>query len=645
MQSSGRPSVRFGRFELDPVAGDLYRDGRRVRLQEHPRQVLVALLERPGELVTREALRERLWRSDTFVDFEHGLNTAVKKARRALGDSAETPKYIETLARRGYRFIGPIEAPPESPHPQSIDVVGASALPARPPRARYGVFGVLAIIAILAFGIALSERARRPVRPKELPPANSKSAPAQLAVMPLRVLPGGDDSDYLGVGIADAITTRLAQARQIAVRPTSAVLPFNDAQSDPARIASELGVQHLLVGTIQPGPHNYRITVQLVGADGVAMWGATFDEPDVGLLQVQDHLADAVVTALRVEVSALERERVHARHTGNAAAYDLYLRGRSLLLNYTEGNMHKAIGYFQQALELDPQFTLARTGIATAAAWFSVRYAHGSDALVWGKRADQEARLALKQDSSLADAHLAIASAAGTLYGGFAWDVVLDRSATALSLDPSLDLAHVERMRAYYHLGLTDEARAAGRSAKQINPTSNVALDRIELATEFYAGEFSTVAEKAPPMLAQTDTPAIRHYLGLARYYLGDPAGSRALLSSVMRGAHPDARSESALASIEAATGMRLQARAHIAEVLRGSDIDHHVAYSIGAALAQLGDRNDSLRWLDRAVDTGFPCLPMFQSDTLLNPLRKDPAFQRLMDRVRAAHDEARRKR
>src|SRR5262245_65723214 len=109
MHTNARPSsVRFGRFELDRTAGELYRDGRRIRLQEHPRQVLVALLERPGELVTREALRERLWKSDTFVDFEHGLNTAVKKARQALGDSAESPRFIETLSRRGYRFIGEV---------------------------------------------------------------------------------------------------------------------------------------------------------------------------------------------------------------------------------------------------------------------------------------------------------------------------------------------------------------------------------------------------------------------------------------------------------------------------------------------------------------------------------------------------------
>ena len=645
MQSSARSTVRFGRFELDPVSGDLYRDGRTVRLQEHPRQVLVALLERPGELVTRDALRERLWKSDTFVDFEHGLNTAVKKARQALGDSAETPQYIETLARRGYRFVGPVGPPRDVP--LQADPAESTSTPAvvPPQRTRRVVRGGLAAILIAAVAVTMwmTRRATREASPPDARANNS--APAHLAVLPLRVLTDGHESDYLGIGIADAITTRLANVRQIALRPSSAGLPFKDGQSDPTSIASRLKVQHLLLGTIQPVERSYRITVQLVRADGVAVWGSSFDERDSDLLQVQDHIADAVVAALRLELSPPERERLHAPYRTSPAAYDPYLRGRSLLVNYTEANMREAIGYFEQAARIDPEFARAHAGIATATAWFSVRYAHDAEALEWGKRADEEAHLALKLDSSLADAHLAIASAAGTLYGGFEWNVVLDRTATALSLDPSLDLAHVERMRAYYHLGLTEEARAEARLAKQVNPTPNVALDRIEVATELFAGEFATVAEKATSLLARTDAPAIRHYLGLARYYTGDAEGSRTLLASVTRGDRPDARSESALASVEAATGLRRQARAHIAEVLRGSDIDHHVAYSIGAALAQLGDTNASLRWLERAVDTGFPCLPMFERDTLLDPVRRDPVFQRLMDRLRAAREAQRRHR
>jgi DNA-binding winged helix-turn-helix (wHTH) protein/TolB-like protein len=640
---SGRPRVRFGRFELDQAARELYRDGERVSLQEHPRQVLVALLEQPGDIVTREELRERLWKSDTFVDFEHGLNTAVKKARQALGDSAETPEFIETLARRGYRFIGRVEPIDTDVANLRPDSIAPSVTPPRaPPVHRRPLWGA-AVLLLVGGTVAIWFAQRHADVQNSL--GGRQPAAAQLAVMPLRVMTGSANDSHLGIGIADAVTTRLANTGQFAVRPTSAVLPFTDALSDPTRIASSLGVQHLLLGSIQPAEQTIRVSVQLVRADGVAVWGRTFDEPRAALLQLQDRLAEHVVAALRVELSPPERARLHARYTNNPAAYDLYLRGRSLLVNYTEANMHEAIGYFEQALAVDQNYALARAGIATASAWFSVRYAHDAEALAWGKRADLEARRALAEDASLADAHFAIASAAGTTYGGFAWNTVLDRSAAALALDPSLDLAHLARMRAYYHLGLFDEARHEGKLAQALNPRPNVELDRLEIASQLFGGHFGPAVEQASALLSRTDAPAVRHYVGLARYYVGDASGAREMLASVTRGGRPDVRAQAALASVEAAIGMRKEARARSAGVLRSSDMDHHVAYSLGAALSQLGEPTASLKWLEQAADTGFPCYPWFERDTLLDPMRRQPGFVRLLDRLRVAHDQMRRSR
>ncbi len=404
--------VQFGRFELDRAAGELYRDGLPVRLQEHPRQVLIALIERPGEVVTREDLRTRLWKSDTFVDFEHGLNTAVKKARQALGDSAEAPEFIETLARKGYRFIGHLDPVDTRNVPVSAltaDVIATSVAEQRPSRShRPAYWGTAAALVLAAAGAGWF--------------ALPRATAPHIAVMPFSVLSeSASDSEYLGIGIADAITTRLANTRQIAVRPTSAVLPLKDAQSNPARLASTLGVQHLLMGSIQTTEHGYRISLQLVGADGVAVSGWVIDEQAAGLVQLQDRIAEQVVERLRVRLTPPDRARLHVRYTDNPAAYDMYLRGRSLMVNYTEAKMHEAIGYFEQALRIDENYALARAALATACAWFSVRYAHEPEALAWGKRADEEARRALEQDSSLADAHFAIASAAGTEYGGFDW--------------------------------------------------------------------------------------------------------------------------------------------------------------------------------------------------------------------------------
>jgi DNA-binding winged helix-turn-helix (wHTH) protein/TolB-like protein len=626
--------VRFGRFELDQIAGELYRDGARVRLQEQPRQVLVALLERPGELVTREAIRERLWKSDTFVDFEHGLNTAVKKVRQALGDSAEAPQYIETLAKRGYRFIGELQSFEPTGLPADVPPAPATVSPVA------GI-GVHRWLNRRAFWLPIVTALAIATIAMWLFTGRSNS----LAVMPLRVItPTGGGSDYLGVGIADTITTRLANTREIALRPTSAVMPYKDAQSEPAHIAKSLGVQHLLLGTIQATTDSYRISLQLVRSDGVVEWGRSFDEQVTGLLALQDRIADEVVTALRLGLTTPERQRLHRQYTANRIAYDKYLRGRALMLNYTEAKMLEAISYFEDALRIDPNFALARTSIATACAWFSVRYSHDTEALVWAKRADTEARAALAQDASLADAQLAIASAAGTSYGGFNWAIVLDRTAAALTLNPSLSLAHLARMRAYYHLGLFDRAREEGRVAQQLDPTPNVEFSRLDVASDLFVGRYEPAIEKAKALRGHSDMPAVPHYLGLALYYVGDGKGAREMLGSIMRGDTPDTRAQASLASVEAALGMEKEARARIGAIEHGSDMDHHIAYSLGAAMAQLHDTSTSLTWLERAADTGFPCYPWFAKDSMLDPIRADPGFVRLLERVRVAHAEAARR-
>ena len=336
------------------------------------------------------------------------------------------------------------------------------------------------------------------------------------------------DSSYLGVGVADAITARLSGIRRIGLRPTAAVLQYKDSQPDPKVVAAALGFNYLLLGTIQQADDTYRVSVQLVDADGIEVWNRTYDEPRAGLLELQDRIAEHVASALERQPVAARAARLHVRYTQNPAAYDLYLRGRALMVNFTETNMREAIGFFEQALALDQNYALARAALATSAAWFSVRYAHDTETLAWGERADREAHRALEQDPLLADAHLAIASAAGTLYGGFNWKVVLEKTRQALALDPSLDLAHVARMRVYYHVGAFEQAREEERLARALNPSSNGEIDRLDIALLLFAGKYAQAVQQATSLLQrQTDVPALRQYLGLARYYAGDVAGAR----------------------------------------------------------------------------------------------------------------------
>lgn len=620
-----RPPLRFGPFTFDQELGHLFREGQRIPLQDKPRQLLAALLERPGDVATREELRERLWGSDTFVDFEHGLNTAIKKVRQALGDSAEAPQFIETLSRRGYRFKAPVVLVETSGNTAAALPRPAGPGPRRRQRlVQWALLGAMLLAA--AAGVWLA-RGKAPTVPR------IAGAPTELAVLPLRVIAGGNEADasYLGPAIADAITTRLANVRQIGLRPTSAGLPYKDDQSDTTRIAAALGVQYLLVGTIQPADQAYRFSVQLVRADGVAVWGRSYDEARGAVLVVQDHIAEQIVEALRLELSPPERARLHVAYTKNPAAYDLYLRGRALLVNYTDANIRESLGYFERALALDPHYALAHAGLATGAAWFSVRYAYENEALAWGQRADAEAKLALEQDPLLADAHLALASAAGTLYGGFNWNKVLEGTERALAIDPSLDLAHVVRMRALYHQGAFDRARDEWRKAQALNPAPNVEAARLLVAMSLFTGKYAEASEQATSLLPQNDVPAVRQYLGLARFYSGDVDGARATLAAIMRGGKPDIRAQASLASVEAATNAKAAARKRAADIVRGSYMDHHVAYSLGAAYAQLGEPHEAIVWLRRAVETGFPCYPWFELDPLLEPIRKEADFKQLL--------------
>ena len=195
-------------------------------------------------------------------------------------------------------------------------------------------------------------------------------------------------------------------------------------------------------------------------------------------------------------------------------------------------------------------------------------------------------------------------------------------------------------MRAFYHLGLFELAREEARLARALNPSPNVETARLEVVVQLFDGQYAAAARQATDLLQQTDAPVIRHYLGLARYYTGDVAGAQEMLASVKRGGQLDVRAQASLASIEAAAGLRDRARTRAAAIARGSYMDHHVAYSLGATFAQLGQPDASIRWLERAVATGFPCYPWFERDTLLDPVRRNPRFQSLVQAGRRTHGD-----
>ncbi len=492
---------------------------------------------------------------------------------------------------------------------------------------------------LLSAGAALFlSRPKAPV----VPPG--PAATVQLAVLPLRMVGGlvpGDE--YLAVGIADSIITRLAGIRHIGLRPTAAVIRYADSPPDTATVAKALAVGYVLFGTIQRNGDTYRITLQLVrSSDGALTWARSYDVLRSALTNLQeDTIADEVAGALRLELTEVERARVRRRYTDNVEAYELYLRGRASLVNYTEKSMKAAMGDFDRALAIDPDYALARAGLAIASAWFSIRYAYETEASEWGARAERDAKAALAADPALAEATLAVASAAGTLHGAFNWPVVIADASRALAIDPTLELGHVIRMRAFYHLGLFDSAEDEARAAYRLNPLGNVEIARLEIAESLFTGSYRRAREQAEAMLARgADAPVVPNYLGLAQFYSGDVASARTTLAAVQRANHPDVRSQAALAGVEAAAGDHAAARARVTAIEAGPYMDHHVAYSLGAAWAQLGDAAASVKWLQQAADTGFPCFPWLLRDRLLDPIRSDPQFTTLLDRLRQRYEQ-----
>ena len=328
----------------------------------------------------------------------------------------------------------------------------------------------------------------------------------------------------------------------------------------------------MLFGTIQRNADTYRISLQLVqSSDGAVTWARSYDVLRSALTNLQDTIADEVVGALRLELTEVERARVRRRYTDNVEAYELYLRGRASFVNYTEKSMKAAMGDFDRALAIDPDYALARAGLAIASAWFSIRYAYETEASEWGARAERDAKAALAADPALAEATLAMASAAGTLYGAFNWPVVIADASRALAIDPTLELGHVIRMRAFYHLGLFDSVKDEARAAYRLNPLGNVEIARLEIAESLFTGSYRRAREQAEAMLARgADAPVVLNYLGLAQFYSGDVASARTTLAAVHRANRPDVRSQAALAGVEAAAGDPAAARARVIAIEAG---------------------------------------------------------------------------
>src|SRR4249920_702231 len=314
--------LRFGVFELDRLSGELRREGLRVRLQEQPLRILEALLDARGEPVTREALRQRLWPEETFVDFDSGLNRAINRLRAALGDEADNPRFIETLERRGYRFIAPVGAPEAKPAEKPPAAAETGSPPPRGRRRALWLGGAVAV-ALAALLIALGLALGRAANPADHAPIRS------LAVLPLANLTGDTAQDYFSDGMTDALITNLASLPALRVISRQSVMRYKGSTKPVPEIARELGVEGVVEGSVVRSAGRVRITAQLVHAPTDRhLWAHSYERRLEDVLSLQGELARAIAEQVRVTVSAKEGQRLGVQRAVKPDAYDSYLLGR-----------------------------------------------------------------------------------------------------------------------------------------------------------------------------------------------------------------------------------------------------------------------------------------------------------------------------
>jgi DNA-binding winged helix-turn-helix (wHTH) protein/TolB-like protein/Tfp pilus assembly protein PilF len=466
--------VSFGIFELDLTSGELRKSGTRVKLHDQPFQVLAILLSRPGEVVTREEIRKKLWPDGTFVDYDHGLNNAVNRLREALGDTAETPRFIETLPRRGYRFIGAVSAavthteseiagPVETVVEESNSVVPESKKPANAPRRRNFLLALSLAVLIVAAIVTFLYR-RQP------PPAQTTRLRA-VAILPLQNASGTKDYDFLRIGLADDIATTLSYYPSLSIRPFATSNRYAGADPDLQKAAHEMRVADVITGHFAVIGNNVEVTLEAIDtADNRVLWRDTLRGTTQDLSQLQQQLAVSVQHGLIAALGVSGGSRSFSNASHNAEAYELYLRALSApdpaiskSPSFAAGNK-EAIRLLQRAVALDPSYASA-WAVLGHSYYYDIAFGGGGEAAKVSAKAALRRAVALDPDRVDAASDLInIESEEGDLNRAY------DDIQSLLRQRPDSGSAHLVHAYVLWYAGLLDEAAAECEKSRSLDP-------------------------------------------------------------------------------------------------------------------------------------------------------------------------------
>jgi TolB-like protein/DNA-binding winged helix-turn-helix (wHTH) protein len=630
----------FGPYALDLRSGELRKNGIKVKMGEQPFQILLMLLERPGEMVAREELRAKLWADDTFVDFDHGLNSAVQRLRDCLSDTAEEPLWVETVPRRGYRFVGQVElaggtglsplngdgaAPRDETAPDGEGEVTTGARRPAQERGRGKEFRSAAIwIAVVAALLLVWPLIRVGARWKTAP--KEESVPIRsIAVLPLENLSGDPAQDYFADGMTDELITTLAKNQALRITSRTSVMRYRSPRRPIGEIANELGVDGVIVGSVARFGNRVRVNAQLIRASNDShIWSESYERDLGDVLSLQDELARAIADEVRVTAAPSDAPAASTAARFNPEAHDAYLRGR---YNWYQGDYPKSREFFQKAIDLDPAYAPGYSGLADSYIGQCVSgELPAKDGMPKGEAA---ARKALEINDSLAEAHNSLAAA--DLFYHWDWPGAEKEVKRAIELNPSYSEAH----HLYdYILGATNrpaEGLQQERIAEQLDPFARPwAIGR----ALFHERRFDDLIRLYRSQLESLPrNPDLHSGLADAYYFkgmfkesiteyetsltlAGDTEGATALESIYRSGGY------------KGALGWRL-------DLLKKKAKSQYVSpLALAELSAILGRHDETIHYLEEAFDQHTARLIWLKQDPYFDSLHSDSRYQAIVKRV-----------
>jgi TolB-like protein/DNA-binding winged helix-turn-helix (wHTH) protein/Tfp pilus assembly protein PilF len=647
-------SMRFGVYEFDLRSGELRKHGIRIKLQEQPCQILAILLEHRGEMVTREELQRRLWPSDTFVDFDHSLNTAVMRLREALNDSSENPRFIETLPRRGYRFVAPVEEKSvsltETIQAQTGEVsVSESALaknslalpplsPGLPATAGKEVgrlprqVVVLAAIFLLGIVLAGGLAARYLRKPSVVtaPPDQITS----LVVLPFENLSADKDQAYFADGMTDELIAHLAKIRSLRVISRTSSMEYKGTHKTLSQIARDLNVDAVVEGTVLRSGDRVRITAELVQvATDRHLWAETYESQLGDILTLQSHVTSAIVNEIRVKLTPEDQVRLAATRPVSTQSYENYLKGRYYWNKRSQEGLTKAINYFQVAVEKDPRYALAYAGLADCYSIIGSAIVGTVPTAEVAPKARAAALKSLELDNTLAEAHTSLA----TVRFNYDWDWNSAASGfrRAVELNPSYATAYQRNSLYLMSMGRTSESIAEMNRAHDLDPLSvsmNFSLGwRLYMAREY---------DQAIEQLRNTidmDPGFVLPHLVLGQAYEQKKAYDQAI-TELRRAADISQNSPPVLAALArtyAVSGRSTEARNLLDQLMQQSKKQYVSPFYVAIVYAGLGEKDQALDWLEKAYGDHSNAIIFLKVDPQLDTLRASPRFHELQRKLR----------